>query len=708
MTRINRLAVVVAACGSACGANAQDSVSKFAALPGDALSPYDTAEVCNSYVVDMVPLTGSWGTALRIAPIMKGTKVSSGFYNNLISAQAISKDLTAASSFPSASYSSWTLAGQGINAQNNTAPGSTSPTGASLQFGVAFADFGTTDAAASYNGVHGAMVNYKTSDDNRLYVTRRSAATNGAVNTENLSQFGMGVIDSHGNLTFRADDFGTAGATRLLEDNIFRVRLAARGCGTINRIDNTGGLDAGATDWLVKNSTTTYSIPSMLPQSVAGRPVYTGPNFAAQYAYEIAANTVVATNAHLQGSTDHRGGMGVSNKVWFGRAGAVATLGIVSKSAAGGGENDSISVWDVDANGTVLNPGAALRVPCSLSAGGSITDNDDGYVISAGASGWSINGVGSQTAFRGGSGHVALMVDAAGNRLASSTVYDASIGGNNNPSNAIVVAKHDPGTGTTGWTLAAYYDANAGIGKQILDGPSGTPIGQLTGLFNVTGGSPLGPSLSMPAFDCAGNIYFVAAVEFFTGLDQYDVALVRAVYDPATFGYQLELIASSGFTFTGANSATPYQITFINLADSDSIDSASFFSHNVSGACWGNTNPAGLNGTTDPLAVGGVLLNARITYDSNGDTTFDNAIDENYRAVLFIASGASAFDPCDYADFNNNGTVNTQDVSAFLNAWTVQRTQNCSGGGCSADCNGNGTVNTQDVTCFLNLWTSCR
>lgn len=48
------------------------------------------------------------------------------------------------------------------------------------------------------------------------------------------------------------------------------------------------------------------------------------------------------------------------------------------------------------------------------------------------------------------------------------------------------------------------------------------------------------------------------------------------------------------------------------------------------------------------------------------------------------------------ADFNGDGSVNTQDVLAFLNAWTA--------GDPSADVNGDGSVNTQDVLAFLNLW----
>ncbi|HZW09745.1 MAG TPA: GC-type dockerin domain-anchored protein [Phycisphaerales bacterium] len=52
------------------------------------------------------------------------------------------------------------------------------------------------------------------------------------------------------------------------------------------------------------------------------------------------------------------------------------------------------------------------------------------------------------------------------------------------------------------------------------------------------------------------------------------------------------------------------------------------------------------------------------------------------------------------ADFNGDDAVNTQDVIAFLNAWTS--------GDSSADVNEDGAVNTQDVIVFLNLWnTGC-
>ncbi len=48
------------------------------------------------------------------------------------------------------------------------------------------------------------------------------------------------------------------------------------------------------------------------------------------------------------------------------------------------------------------------------------------------------------------------------------------------------------------------------------------------------------------------------------------------------------------------------------------------------------------------------------------------------------------------ADFNDDASVNTLDVLAFLNAWVAQDD--------SADMNGDGTIDTLDVLAFLNAW----
>jgi hypothetical protein len=48
------------------------------------------------------------------------------------------------------------------------------------------------------------------------------------------------------------------------------------------------------------------------------------------------------------------------------------------------------------------------------------------------------------------------------------------------------------------------------------------------------------------------------------------------------------------------------------------------------------------------------------------------------------------------ADFNNDGSANTLDVLAFLNAWNADDP--------SSDIDGNGEIDTRDVLAFLNLW----
>ncbi|MFG0243198.1 MAG: GC-type dockerin domain-anchored protein [Phycisphaerales bacterium JB054] len=701
MNPTHRLALTVAACGLASTAMAQDSVSPTGALPGDALSVYDASESCNAYVVDATGFLGSWGTPLQVAPVIKSPRMpGSTFFNNLISAQAISHDVIEVGSYPVSSYAVWTTAGAGINGQVNTAPGSVNVSGSSMQLGVGFADFGTSAENRSYNGVHAAMVNVDPADESRLYVYRVNTAVNGVDGNGNSAQLGFGVIDAHGNVHFRCDDFGVQGPNSIVGNNIFRTNILDRTCGSLNLIDNAGGSDAS--DWLVVRSGDTYPVPNAMPESSGTRPVYAGVNFNSQYAYEVSSGVVVASSSHLQGATDSRGVNGVSTRSWFNNAGAVGSHAVLSKTA--GAATDAISVWDVDANGNVLNPGALLAMPAAPDQGGTVTDNNDGFSISDdindGADGWALDGYLSQTPFRGGTGSVSLTVAPNGDRLAATTAYNDLVGGSDNPANAVVVAKHDADTGSTVWTIAGYYDAVTNQGKAIKDGPGGNTIGLMTGLFNVTGGSPLGPSIGQPAFDCAGNVYFVAAVELFGDFgSDFDVALVRAVYDDATFSYELELVATSGDVYAGNNSATPYSITFIDIADSNSLSSGGFFGSNVTGDCWAGTAQSDLDGATDSRALGGLVLNARITYDTDGNGFFENDFDENYRTALLI-TGTGAANPCGYADYNNDNAVNTQDVLAFLNDWNARNP--------NADCNGDSTVNTQDVLCFLNLWNACR
>ena len=71
------------------------------------------------------------------------------------------------------------------------------------------------------------------------------------------------------------------------------------------------------------------------------------------------------------------------------------------------------------------------------------------------------------------------------------------------------------------------------------------------------------------------------------------------------------------------------------------------------------------------------------------------AVNVGKQGYALIATGQITTTVC-VADFNGDGIVNTQDVTAFLNAWNGQDS--------SADINQDGNINTQDVLAFLNLW----
>ena len=62
--------------------------------------------------------------------------------------------------------------------------------------------------------------------------------------------------------------------------------------------------------------------------------------------------------------------------------------------------------------------------------------------------------------------------------------------------------------------------------------------------------------------------------------------------------------------------------------------------------------------------------------------------------LVLTATGERALCP---GDFNEDGSVDTRDVLAFLNAWAAGESR--------ADANDDGVVDTRDVLFFLNLWT---
>jgi len=213
--------------------------------------------------------------------------------------------------------------------------------------------------------------------------------------------------------------------------------------------------------------------------------------------------------------------------------------------------------------------------------------------------------------------------------------------------------------------------------------------------------------MSAPAIDSAGNVWFVSAV----ALDKvdgdgnpfidFDTALIRAVYNPATGGYELERILEQGFVRQGLNSCTDYQIQFFGVADSNSVSSGTLFSSGINPMPWNGIDNSGLE-TVDARNLGGIVLAADITYDVDGDGDFDDPTsgagdplsgDESYQVLLYIGNIDEGFGFCP-ADINSDGSVDATDFFAFLDQFVA--------GACAADRTFNGTIDAEDFFAFLD------
>lgn len=622
---------------------AQDSVSKVQGVAGsDAVSPYAATEQINNYVLDLDPFTTSWGTKFGIAPLAKSSLTSPGsFFTGLLSAQAMSRTLGARQPFLRNNYALWKGQGFGINGNgtiHDTPPTAINTNGVrGTQFAASFAEFG-----GNANNIITAVVNYVPSRPNRLYVSRIAAAVNGFNDTEERAAIANGAVDWRGNSNFRADDFGISGPNPIVGNNLFRIDAAGRSAGVVNVIDNAGGADAAATDWLLVNSTTTHNPPSIIPS--AARSVLISSNFDGEYVYESAANVLTGTVAHRPGTTDQRGNTSFHDVPVFNAPGFANSIGTVTMYGKDGADlTRRIIMWGVDVNGNVTGTGF-IDPPAT------ITDNDNGFVFPNGEVIDEFIYHVSQVAFRGGNGQVAIGRDSLGNVLVSTVVTGSGLApSDDNPVGAVAVARFKASdiAGTVEWTTAAYNNF-AGTGKEILDGPSGTAIGQVVELNAVTGGAPFGPSFSEPIFDAAGNLWFLAACEFYDrlpgGESDFDTALLRAVYNPTTFSYQLELVLEVGSVFHGQNSDTDYQIRFLGIADSGSVDSGTMWSGNAARGPLNGLNSAGL-APRDPRNLGGLVLAAEIVYDVNGDGDFIKVTggggdplseDQEYNVLLYV------------------------------------------------------------------------
>ena len=684
--KITRNALALAAiAGLAAPALAQDSISNLGTgLPGDAPNAFDSQDQVDKYVVDLVPFTTSWGTEFGLGVLHKSPNVDGpgGFFGSLISAQAISQNTITTN--VNDSFDFWQQAGAGVSA-NNSQPGSVDLNGEAIQQATVFAGFG-----GASNTINTSLINIDPADSSRLYVTRVLAGNNqSAAGGPDTAQFGVGSIDAAGNAYFRADAFGSTGTPLVNADAYGRIRTADRTQGQFNQITGPGLVGQEATDDLA-NGGADFLTPHNIPAEIFGGngSILTG---------SFGTNLITAFGNQSIPNNGTRGAWSVSPNAFTGFAnpGAV-TATILDKEP--GGETNSIRVVGVDAAGQFTG---STRL---YTRSNNITDNSNGFVLNA-ADSASVNHF-SQTRFRGGNGQTDVNVVPGGDLISAATLaVNQASRFDQDPDNFIVAFRETPG-GAISETLVAY--TTFGASKEILDGPGGNTIGTLLPIDLAFTGTT-GPTMSAPSIDSAGNIWFASPFQLSNEMFA-DVGLFRAVYNPANFSYELELVVRTGFgtgtTLTGLNSNTPFQLTFgPSLADGNSVSSGTLWSSNVSNDAALDQNPADFE-PADPNTLGGAVLSVELAYDIDNDGTFDDptssqgnpaSIDESYNALVYIGALTSVGpQQCSPADINADGSITPGDVNAFIIAF-----QN---GDPIADVNGDGAVTPGDVNDFINLF----
>ncbi|MEM7621694.1 MAG: hypothetical protein AAF235_00650 [Planctomycetota bacterium] len=715
------LIALIAACGACPPALAQDSISNLGTgLPGDAPDPFDvvdlsdplfpdeTGDQVDRYVVDLVPIATTWGTNFGVAPILKtpNSDGSGGFFASLGSAHAISQD-TITVTLPETSFALWENApGVGVNANNQESENFAFLSGNVLQQAVAISSFSGNNETLS-----SALINIDPAAPGRLYVTRILAATNQAsLNASRSYDSGVGGVDANGNVVFRLDN-NSGGTNAVQGNNLVRVASALRSADVINQITGAGvtGADAGTTEGVIRNFGNAITPGTIIPQSVAGGlGIPASLNFDGEYVYGPSFGATSATTGHLSGggaaSVSSPRGTTTFSPFSTARLGGVGmfTHLVLDGNIDGDSDTGAINVFGADAMGNPQN--RAAFDPPNVAA---LADPANGSTIDT-RNGRSINHLGA-TAFRGGSAATAATALADGTLIAAVT-HGFTAGGTrqfDDPDNYIV-AFRELADGTVESTPVAYAQLS-GPNKEILDGPGGNVIGELIPFDEAfPTANALGPSMSAPSIDSAGNIWFVSTfkLDSFGPLNTGDSGLFRAVYDADTFSYELELVLELGQIITGANSGTPYVINFIGLAQNNGgISSGGFWSSNVNKFAALGADRAGID-PASALSNGGVILSATITYDADGDMDFDDPTsangdpssnDEEYPVLLYVGSLDTPEPPCPF-DVNGDGSVNLFDVDAFRTF--------VSNDDLTADFNGNGVVDSGDIAAFTGPFTA--
>lgn len=712
---------------AAAGAWGQDSVAVNTGVIGDSLDAYRTtapSEQVVHYVLDLAPLESSWGGRYALGPLAKSSKANSlGVASHLIGAQATSGFVTGP--FASDVYMAWAAPGAGVNATRNTAGvvvDASSFTGDT--FGAAFMEFGdgpdgAFGTADDENNIIAVLIGMLRSNPNRLYVTRTVAATNKPFNgagPSGTASFGLGGVDAAGNVALLADGYMMESPLAVGGKRIYRVDAAARSEGVVNHLAQGGAGDAAATQMLLQSGTMLLT-PTLIGEAAAARNggAVIGTDFKNQHLFEQVAGSLSAASAPAPA-----GVAGLRGPVRFvsqtsplvNGGGADAGLVLALARTNGGSATRGMVVYGVNTDGSPDS-----RVLATLPAAGSLTDHDDGFDAGTALpplSAHEFTGYEGQVSFRGGNGPAAATVLPDGDLLLAATVrgpdQPGDLPGSNNH---IAVARIDAQGGATRWFIAAHTGA-AGLnnGKAIrgdygADGVPNTgdagegdgaldaaPIGRIVRAGEVEG-VLAGPSLSAPAMDRAGNVYFAATVALNTPEGEVNTtALLRANFNEAAESYQLELLLREGQRITGPNSLTEYRIGRLSVADADSIDSGTVFSSSLV-----QNEIAGVNlGSTpahSPFTLGAMIVRTKIVYDRNGDGSFEDpelaggaGVDQPYRAVMVIMPRVAP------GDYDRNGSTDVFDLLAFLDDWF----------GNAADYDANGSTDVFDLLAYLDDW----
>jgi hypothetical protein len=753
-------AYLLALAGSATTALAQDSVALVPGMPGDAVSAYaaggttGTTEQQNNYVVDLTLKRSSWGRRYRIGPLAKASLVSNNsvtgqpaFFNHLIASTTVSPLFTQQQALLRSNYSQWSVAGQGVSATRNSLPGSASSAGVlGQQFGSAFLEFGPgpngnwgdTDDESN---VIAAITGVRPRFPDRLYVSRIVAATNRTITSQGNSTLGLGTIDTAGNVHVSADGFNmTLGPDPISNKKTFRVTSQSRLTTSSNQLTESGGTDSAASR-IVHQTSTAITTPATVPSVLGTRPVMLNLDLANNLIAETTANVTTTTQGYLPTGASARGSLGLSPLAFgpFNTSGTpVATAAALARNTAST-KTRSLAAFGVSATGGVTG-----RLLVEMPTGpGQLIDRDDNFDPSAvfgSLTNQEFTNYQSQAVFRGANGPVAVTVLPGGDLLLAATVASTGTGADvpQGVNNYIAVARVAAGnTSSVTWTIAAHtgnaQGSAGGLSKLIFgdngaDGVPGTSdagesdgvvdataIGEIALNSEVFAGTTTGPSISAPALDSSGNVYFMAGVELKQTPTQTRkaIGLLRANLDRATNAYRLELLATVGDTIAGRNSGRNYQVQFMSVADADSIDSGSVWSSATVQTPLAGLNPAnGVYGS--PLTLGALVFRAKITYDTNSDQVFldpnspsGTGTDEAYNALMVIVPDRPI---ADIAGPGGNpwpdGEYTADDIIAFISAFT-------SGEALTADIAGpgqlvgpDGEFTADDIIVFINAFSS--